>query len=684
MAELGIGFSSFFFTMRIIINIIFKKGPYSGVREGRKLEMNLHDHILQWNHISAKVVDIRHKLLEDGEERKGYKLPANVFLYIVHGRALISLDDRSYRLSRCNVLHGGCGARLDLAAEERFEYFLILYKAMPLPSSPQRLEADRMLRQPFSFVPQQPLPLLDMLKRMYAEWAVAGPLELFHARALFYQFVHELLRQMQLQKAQPVQPDLLAQMLRHMHDRYMEPITLATLAELFGCSVSYVTKLFKTRLNESPIRLLTSIRMEAAAKLLIRTDAPLQEIAEMVGYPDAHALSRSFKKHFRLPPAQFRMRSRMGGMIPELPSKRMRSALDAVDPQCYSVNDRENHSHSSGIGGFPVHHVSKSAYSATSALLLCTALLLGACSNTSNSEAASSGASEPTVSDGAQPSTRTYTGSKGAVTIPANPTKIIDLTGSSIGNLLLFGITPLAATSDALNNPYHKESLKETVDLGEDPNVEAMLALEPDLIIAFDYMDEAYYETLEKVAPVVQFRYGAYTPAELIIEYGLVTGKEDIARDWVTQWDSKISEVKPKIAAAIGDKTVSILQPHAKGIYAWGNKGGRGGEILYNDLGLKAPPIIQKTLIDGDGYEANLSMEQLSDYAGDYIFTSNWGYDGGDPDVVYGSNLWKSLPAVRNNRVFFIDADAAYYTDAITLETQLEFISASLLPEQSQ
>ncbi len=41
------------------------------------------------------------------------------------------------------------------------------------------------------------------------------------------------------------------------------------------------------------------------------------------------------------------------------------------------------------------------------------------------------------------------------------------------------------------------------------------------------------------------------------------------------------AEAKPKVQAAVGDKTVSILQPYAKGIYAFGHNFGRGGDILY-------------------------------------------------------------------------------------------------------
>lgn len=230
-----------------------------------------------------------------------------------------------------------------------------------------------------------------------------------------------------------------------------------------------------------------------------------------------------------------------------------------------------------------------------------------------------------------------------------------------------------------MKNPFHAGQLDDIVNIGAEPNAEAILKLDPDLILTFDYIEEAQYEQLVQIAPVVRLKYGGGTPQDLLLEFGKITGKEAEAQQWIDGWNDRIAEVKPKITEVVGDQTVSILQPYAKGIYAWGNKGGRGGEILYGDLGLKAPEIIRTTLIDGEGFGGNLSLELLPEYAGDYIFTSNWGWDDGDANVVYGSKVWKSLPAVKNNRVYFIDEKGSYYNDPISLEAQLKFIVESFL-----
>ncbi|GGG64506.1 AraC family transcriptional regulator [Paenibacillus radicis (ex Gao et al. 2016)] len=661
--------------------------------------MKVNDHIAHWNHASIKVLDIRFGTLESGEEMPEYRLPASAFIYIQQGCAQVQLDDKLQFMSRNYILHGGRGARLHITAEERFEYYLVLYKAvMMLPSSMKQLGQQGEMENPFlyqySFVPLYPLPLIEKLRHMYEEWMKMNPLDAFHARTLFQQFVHELLSQMQLQGIRPVHPDLMAQVLRYMNDHYMEPLTLEAMAELFDCSVSYLTKLFKKRMNESPIRYLTHIRMKRAAAYLTMTDISLQHIAELAGYPDAHTLSRTFKKSYGMTPTQFRTAYQGKEAVSKLPKPRMKSALVAADFRCYSVNDYENDYQLGKRRGLSVNRVHKSTSMAAATLLLCLTLLISACSTPSNSVnnqsggngSATTGTTQGTNAETPKPTeavaaTKTYTDGKGKVTIPADPKRIIDLTGSAIGNLLALDIKPIAATRESLQSPFHAGKLDDIVDIGEEPSAEAILDLNPDLIIAFDYIDEADYEKLARIAPVVRLKYGAGTPAELLVEFGKITGREELAQQWVEEWNAKIAELKPKIEAVVGDKTVSILQPYAKGIYAWGNKGGRGGEIIHGDLELKAPKIIQDKLIDGSNFGADFTLELLPEYAGDYIFTSNWGWDDGDANVVYESKLWKSLPAVKDNRVFWIHEKGSYYNDPISLEGQLDFIVKSFLGE---
>ncbi|NQX69101.1 AraC family transcriptional regulator [Paenibacillus alba] len=657
--------------------------------------MNLNEHIMLWNHASIKMLDVRYILLEQGDTLREYNLPASTFLCAVRGRAKIWLDESIHSVSSVQVLHGGKGTRLDITVEERFEYYLILYKAeLTLPASQEWerfIRSNRPFQLQYGFEPLYPLALLDKAGRMFEAWMKPEPLDKFQARTLFYQFVHELLWQMQRQGIEPTRPDLAAQALRFMNERYMEPITLEMMADMLDCSTRNLTKLFKSRMKESPIRLLTQIRMGKAAQLLTDTEATLQEIALQVGYPDAYTLSRSFKRHYGLPPALFRSKQLRADAVLKLPRIRSRSAIVSRLPLRYIDNGRENHYQLNGERYLRMYKEIKPASMAAVTLLFCITLFLSACSSGASTANIGAGTEGKVVSDqnsmktsSSQPSpaatTKNYKDSQGNVVIPTNPQRIVDLTGSFTGNLLALGVKPVGAQIDALKNPFLKGKVDGIEAIGDSFSPEKVLSLQPDLIIVVAAPSmEITYKELDKIAPVVRIEYGQYSYREMMLEYGKLAGKEQAAEDWLKAWDKKINEYKPQIAKVVGDKTVSILQPYAKGIYAFGDFYARGGEILYKEFGLKAPKIIKDNVIDKHEGFANLSLEQLPEYAGDYIFTSNWGWDKGDPKVVYDSNIWKGLPAVKANHAFFINAEGSYYNDAVSLEAQLAFIVTSFL-----
>lgn len=56
----------------------------------------------------------------------------------------------------------------------------------------------------------------------------------------------------------------------------------------------------------------------------------------------------------------------------------------------------------------------------------------------------------------------------------------------------------------------------------------------------------------------------------------------------------KVAAAKSKIQKAVGDKTVSIMQTNGKEIFVFGDQFGRGGSIVYQDLGLKATKLTKE------------------------------------------------------------------------------------------
>ncbi|WP_238650940.1 ABC transporter substrate-binding protein [Paenibacillus piscarius] len=322
---------------------------------------------------------------------------------------------------------------------------------------------------------------------------------------------------------------------------------------------------------------------------------------------------------------------------------------------------------------------------------LVMALLLAACGQSNNSGGGSGAAanapapeasSAPAATSAAAGSSDdaemvTFQDGAGEVQVPKNPQRIVDTTAFYTGYLLALGVEPVGVMEGAKASPYLADMLVGAEALGNDVTPENILSLDPDLIIV--YTGTEGVDKLKEIAPVVQIQYGAKNYKDQMLDYGKLLNKNEEAKAWVEQWEARIAGLKPQVQAAVGNKTVSILNPYAKGLYVFGHNYGRGGEILYGEFGLKAPAEAQKEAIDSGTGWASISLEKLPDFAGDIIFTCPWSGDTSDPKAVYDNALWKGLPAVKSGHVFQLNPAADTFNDPISLEKQLDFITTSLL-----
>jgi iron complex transport system substrate-binding protein len=186
-----------------------------------------------------KQIDIRKASFTSGEPPLLYRLPASTYMYVVRGSASVLIDEIPLEISGSGVIHGGKGMTVKvLRTQEILDYYLILYRStLTLPARRNLtviMERSNPFTESYNFTPGNPLPLYEILAQMYDEWQKGGVLEHLHAKTLFYQWIHELLRQLHAQDIQPLKADPLDQAVRYMHDCYSQPFTLDTLAGTLG------------------------------------------------------------------------------------------------------------------------------------------------------------------------------------------------------------------------------------------------------------------------------------------------------------------------------------------------------------------------------------------------------------------------------------------------------------------
>jgi AraC-like DNA-binding protein len=79
-----------------------------------------------------------------------------------------------------------------------------------------------------------------------------------------------------------------------------------SLAKLCGRSPVHLRRVIRAHLGCTPTALITRLRLERAAKLLLHRGASVAEAAQAVGLPNPGHFHALFKEHFGVSPARFR------------------------------------------------------------------------------------------------------------------------------------------------------------------------------------------------------------------------------------------------------------------------------------------------------------------------------------------------------------------------------------------
>lgn len=293
--------------------------------------------------------------------------------------------------------------------------------------------------------------------------------------------------------------------------------------------------------------------------------------------------------------------------------------------------------------------------------LLILILILAACGKAEGE----SEAAESEVSD-----TFTYESETGAVEVPTDPKRIIALTNGP--NVLAFEGNIVGIDEWTGMNPLFEEKL-EGVEIVTEDNLEKIIELDPDLIIAGSHMKNL--DKLGEIAPTVSFTWGKLDYLDQQVEIGKLLNKEEEAVSWAEDFQKRAAAIGDEIRAEIGeDATVSVIESGNKEFYVFGDNYARGTEILYQAMDLNMPAKVEELALEAGVY--TFSSEVLPEFAGDYVIFSK------NPDVDNSfteTDVWQNIPAVKNDQVFEINTKASTYSDPITLEYLLDFFEESFL-----
>ncbi len=102
----------------------------------------------------------------------------------------------------------------------------------------------------------------------------------------------------------------LEQVVEEVKSRMSEKISVDELARVAGCSTAQLERRMKKVFGLSTSQYVTRVRVDAATRLLRRTDQSVAEIAVATGFYDQSSFSRHFSRLTAETPIQFRLNSR--------------------------------------------------------------------------------------------------------------------------------------------------------------------------------------------------------------------------------------------------------------------------------------------------------------------------------------------------------------------------------------
>ncbi|MFF2014470.1 helix-turn-helix domain-containing protein [Paenibacillus sp. NPDC058177] len=226
-----------------------------------------------------------------------------------------------------------------------------------------------------------------------------------------------------------------------------------------------------------------------------------------------------------------------------------------------------------------------------------------------------------------------------------------------LGELLALGIKPVGAPSQLLKGRYLQGHVEGITEIGKSvvtPYLDRLATLKPDVILTFD---GHHYDTYAKIAPTLDMSWSQPVFDRFRFIADLI-GKQQEAEQWLSQYEEQTFEARNALKWHLqAGHTLSFIWtrglPETVQVYY-------DMKVLYQDLGFQAPaPVaaVQKT--KGHPFKSNIPVQELPHYVGDHLFVVV------SPDPVSQQHfrelrqteIWNSLPAVQNRRVYLGSED---------------------------
>ncbi|WP_144560154.1 ABC transporter substrate-binding protein [Shouchella miscanthi] len=269
--------------------------------------------------------------------------------------------------------------------------------------------------------------------------------------------------------------------------------------------------------------------------------------------------------------------------------------------------------------------------------LVCMTLLLSACSTS-------------TEENIEQSDNEVIEHVKGEFVVEDKPERVVVLDVQFLDQMMALDEIPVGTVYAETDNglpEYLGEAPSDATLLGTylEPNLEAIISTDPDLIIATD-THEDIYDQLERIAPTIMFdRMEDWQT--VLLSFGTILDQTEKAETVIADYTTKVDELKADLEESVGDEVVGLIRPRDDMIRLH-TTSHRTAQILYDDLGLTPPEM---ATVSSDS-STMISLEVMPDLEADHLFLLQ---DDTNLDLTasfQASSVWQGLDAVKNDHVY--------------------------------
>lgn len=249
--------------------------------------------------------------------------------------------------------------------------------------------------------------------------------------------------------------------------------------------------------------------------------------------------------------------------------------------------------------------------------------------------------------------TRTVEHAKGTARVPAQPQRLVVLDTGELDSAVALGVTPVGA-AEGIEGEGLLEYLEdraagvELVGTTQAPNLEAVAALRPDLILSSRLRNEDIYDELQAIAPTVFTETVGVAWKENFALHARALGREERGRALLAEYDERAG----RIAEQIDGRSIGFIRFFPGEIRAY-QRGSFAGSVL-DDVGAHRPPSQRDT---EETFE-EISSERVSSADADLLLYSAFGPENDTQlAAVVDSPRWRRLDAVRRGAATRVDDD---------------------------